>query len=455
MKGGIPSRLPRSLRLFVVIAALVSGCGGGGDMWAGPGVGGTGSFASGPISGFGSVIVNGVRFDDARAQVYDDDGVLRSRDELALGMMVEVRGSTPVQAASSRSSEASEIRYGAELLGAVEATDAAAGTLQVFGVTVRVKSSTVFANAQGLAGVPLGGVVEVHGLHDDSGAVVATRIDLKAPSMAAYTTGGGKVLRLTARVVGASADGLVVQTGAGTLSVNSPGGLPGGVAPGATVKLRLRPPSGAGALSAEGVAVQSAHLPEAGVEAEIEGFITRFESAASFQVAGVTVSTGPATNFIHGSQAVLRQGARVQIDGVMSNGVLAASKVDFKVRDDNDPGNDDTSADSNGGGNGGGSGGGNGGTSGNGNGNGNGGTSGNGSGSSSPDAPFELHGRLGSLDTASQVFRLRGQTVRYTSDTRFEDGTAAELSNGQQVEVRGVLDADGNVLLATLIRIGG
>ena len=52
------------------LALLLTGCGGGVES------GGTGatpaSFASGPITGFGSVIVNGVRFDDSKAVVTDD-----------------------------------------------------------------------------------------------------------------------------------------------------------------------------------------------------------------------------------------------------------------------------------------------------------------------------------------------------------------------------------------------
>ena len=66
------------------LAMLVVACGGG------VGSGGTGGFASGPISGFGSVIVNGVRFDDTFATVVDGDGTTRTRDDLRLGMTVDI-----------------------------------------------------------------------------------------------------------------------------------------------------------------------------------------------------------------------------------------------------------------------------------------------------------------------------------------------------------------------------
>src|SRR5690349_10437722 len=71
---------------------VVAGCGGDGGVDSG----GTGaspqSFASGPITGFGSVIVAGVHFDESSAQVQDADGNTRPASGLQLGMTVDVRG---------------------------------------------------------------------------------------------------------------------------------------------------------------------------------------------------------------------------------------------------------------------------------------------------------------------------------------------------------------------------
>ena len=67
----------------LLVLALAS-CGGG------VGTGGTGgdasAYAAGPITGFGSVFVGGVRFDDSAAAVEDADGSSRTRDDLRLGM---------------------------------------------------------------------------------------------------------------------------------------------------------------------------------------------------------------------------------------------------------------------------------------------------------------------------------------------------------------------------------
>jgi hypothetical protein len=73
----------------VFAAAALAACGGGGDSTAAPtGTTSTPSsvYAAGPITGFGSVIVNGVRFDDSAATITDDDGRTLAESELHLGM---------------------------------------------------------------------------------------------------------------------------------------------------------------------------------------------------------------------------------------------------------------------------------------------------------------------------------------------------------------------------------
>jgi len=74
--------------LAAVLTTALAGCGGGVE------VGGTGSviasFSQGPITGFGSIIVNGVHYDESAARVEDDDGAVRDRSVLRLGMVVQV-----------------------------------------------------------------------------------------------------------------------------------------------------------------------------------------------------------------------------------------------------------------------------------------------------------------------------------------------------------------------------
>ena len=78
--------------LLLVLVVLLAGCGDGG-IGIGPvadgGIRGTGS-SVGPVSGFGSVVLNGVRFDTDNASI-SGDGV-REQDDLAVGMLVQIDG---------------------------------------------------------------------------------------------------------------------------------------------------------------------------------------------------------------------------------------------------------------------------------------------------------------------------------------------------------------------------
>ena len=90
---------------LALAASAVSGCGGGGDSTTAsllPGTGGTGViYSQGSISGFGSVIVNGIKFDDTVATVQIDGIPLRSAD-LRLGMVAGVQGERGADPALAR-----------------------------------------------------------------------------------------------------------------------------------------------------------------------------------------------------------------------------------------------------------------------------------------------------------------------------------------------------------------
>ena len=76
-----------------MLMAFVAACGGADS-------GGTGAtpptYTSGPITGFGSVIVGDVHYDDRSANITDADGAARTRDDLKLGMTTEIQGTRVV-----------------------------------------------------------------------------------------------------------------------------------------------------------------------------------------------------------------------------------------------------------------------------------------------------------------------------------------------------------------------
>jgi hypothetical protein len=394
----LPS-LWKPLASMLAAAALIAGCGGGGG---GVDTGGTGTstaFSSGRISGFGSIIVNGIRFDDSTARVFDDDGVEHVRGDLKLGMVTNVfAGTVTVDAASGLSnSKATEIRYGSEIKGPVQALNVAAGTLTVIGQSVKVDAATVFDDLPtGLASLQVGNLLEVYGFLDSStGSYTATRIERKANLLSYKVVGPISALDPAAKNFAIGG----VTVGYDLINVNALPALSNGLSVRATLQTI---PKGA-VWTATALSGNAAVVTD-GAQAELEGYITDFVNASNFKVAGVAVNaSGNGVLFKNGGAAQLANGVRIEVEGVTRAGVLAASQIEVKTK---------------GGG----------------------------------DQEFQLFGTIESANAVRQSFVLRGVTVTYSDGTRIDNGSAVNLVVGASVEVRGVLSGSGNQLVAARIK---
>ena len=376
------------------LALLLTGCGGGVDS------GGTGatpaSFASGPITGFGSVIVNGVRFDDSKAVVTDDDDGKSDRAKLRLGMTTEIRGSAiTTDSTGAPTSTASSIVFGSDVLGQVDSIDLAAKRLVVLGQGVDVNAATVFDDESVKGGLPalvMGDVVEVYALFDAAkGRYTATRIERK-----------GEVKTFRLRGVVSNFDGKAKAFNIGSERISYAGFTGAFVTPsnGSFVRVRLNPVK-VGSLWLVAGLKDGTPKPGERDEVRLEGRVSSFDSQALFSVNGVLVNASGVPPL-----AGLALGVRVEVEGTASNGVLMASKVKVKTEDDADK------------------------------------------------QEFELRGSITSVDPDKLRFVLRGETVSYTvtgSVTVFEKGGVKDLKKDADVEVRGVLSDDGSRLLAARI----
>ena len=390
--SAIAARSPWWKALCCALALV--GCGGGVDS------GGTGapvaSYASGPITGLGSVIVNGVRFDDSTAVITDGDDMPQSPAVLRLGMTTEIRatGLATNTTTGARAATAVSIVFASDLLGPIERVDAAAEQLVVLGQTVQINGATVFDAASasgGLLALAVGDVLEVYALFDpSSGRFTATRIERK--DAVAVT-----VYRLSGLV--SNVDTVNERFDIGSERISYTGlTLPAGFA-GSLVRLRLDLVEVNGVWRAIALKAGAA-APRESEQVQLEGFIGDFVSSSRFSVGGVVVDASGIAPV-----AGLAAGVRVEVEGTSRNGVLLASEVEVKS-------NTQIEA-----------------------------------------REFELYGTVASADAASLSFVLRGFTVFYSlvaPATEFSGGTAANLA-GANLEVRGLLTPDGSRLLATRI----
>ncbi len=375
----------------VMAGAVLAACGGGGG---GSSAGGSASaFAVGPIRGFGSIIVNGVRFDDSGAHIEDDEGQSRGSDDLRLGSMVEIQ-SGQIDDSTGRA-RASTIRVGSELVGPVDSVSGSSFTL--LGQTVDVTPDTVLDDSLalgsgGIAGLQ-GKIVEVHAQFDaGTGHYVATRIEAESNALQFKIRGTVSALDTTAKTF---------QIGTAVINYGSiaASDLPANLANGQVVRVKLQTTQVNGQWVAVSVRNGERKVEDHG-DGRLVGQVTAFRSATDFDVNGVKVDASKARV----DNGPVTADSRVEVRGSVTDGKLVAERVKvLKASDDSIRG-------------------------------------------------VELHGTIGSLNKDAKTFVLRGVTVSYAGSVIYERGSEAQLADNVKVEVKGALSTDGKTLNASLIR---
>ena len=396
MKTPPPTEGFRRRDWLLAALAVLGGCGGVDSGGTGVGMAQP-TLAFGPITGFGSIIVGGVRYDESNATIEADDGTMLARANLRLGMQAEVMASQITSSATSApSAVASSVRLRSEIVGPVEAIDTALGELTVLGQRIAVIVSTAFDDTltAGLVALSAGDVVEVYaGLDRAAGRYVASRVERRMAGTGYKVRGVVESLSLASRT-------LTIGTAVIDWSAVAPADPARDLAPGSALRFTLSNAPSAGVWRATALARDAAMLADR-ERVEIEGRISAFTSASRFEVNGLAVDAGSAA-FPNGT-AGLSLGARVEVEGSARGGVVVAERVEIK---------DDSEADE-----------------------------------------VELHGSIESVDAASQQFQVRGVRVVWSAATRFDSSTAVDIVAGRQVEVKGRLSADGTRVEASEIHV--
>lgn len=367
------------------LAVMQQGCGGG------VGSGGTGmseGVAQGTVNGFGSVIVDGNRFDDSQVPTLEENepGVL-TQTESRLGERVELE--------YDAAGVARRVVVQSALVGAVEVVSAPAG-FTVLGQPVAVNTDarhgpvTQFAGGYaGVASMQAGDAVEVHGFVVRVGAgfsIQATRVE-KRQALPAH-------LKLTglASDVG-PADFRLGPVVVGTATANL---LPQGrtLADGQLVSVLVAADSLQASAGApprwRAVQVRIRSLDAVGSEVYVSGVISAFDPLGfGFDLDGTRVSYAGA--LVSPSGSTLLDGLYVQVRGVVSaEGAVRATGV--KIRDGRS------------------------------------------------EAEAELKGTVDAYDAATKRFVVRGVSVD-ASRAVIEQCPGGTLADGLYVSVEGSLDA--------------
>ncbi|MDB5910014.1 MAG: hypothetical protein JWP34_4128 [Massilia sp.] len=329
-----PNTFSLTLTGAACAAAFLAACGGGGGGSAAipaapaPVILGT-STVSGTVTGFGSLIVDGVRIDDKSVAAGKErvDGAIVAA-ELKLGQHVEVE--------HDGSLVATKIRVNAEVEGSVSAIDLAAKSLTVLGQTIVVNADaalgpiTVFdAPYTKLDEVKVADAVEIHGLIkvDAAGKATlqATRIEKKVADVADRVNGivfdlvaSAKTFKVGKLLIDYS-NATVLPAGAVITNGNE-----------VTVAIPVGTVEQGVAVKASAIKVKDRKTETSGKEVELGGSVSTFDTATKIlTVNGVKVDVSTAKFDQEGKGlADLKLGAYIVVKGVYgADNVLKASTV--------------------------------------------------------------------------------------------------------------------------------
>ena len=325
--------------LGIAAAALLIGCSGGES--------GTGMQANqtttGEITGFGSVYVNGIKFETNQATV-SIDGVPSSENALSVGMVVTVTGSVDSDGVSGT---ANEISAKTEVEGLVFENNIATGgtTINVMGQIVKITNDTKFKSEvtsittidQLIANDT---VVEVSGYSDGQGNIYATYIkaldsnEVKLHGVIQNLSGTNDNDSFTIGEINGEG-GITVTFNAATTQFEDV--TQDQLANGMYVSVEsANYTSGTGAVLASEIELED-DSSVGGSEVDVEGVVTDVTNigAEEFKINGLLVKFDPGTTFIGGDQSNIELEVKLEVEGtVQSDNSILADEISFRVESD-------------------------------------------------------------------------------------------------------------------------
>ncbi|HHH42892.1 MAG TPA: hypothetical protein ENK49_02035 [Gammaproteobacteria bacterium] len=324
-----------SLAGLLAIITLFSGCGGGGGSTL-AGIGGTGKTVSGTITGFGSIFVNDVEYDigNATISINDDSSPTLSQADLRIGMVVTLTASDDGTVGT-----ATRVIYDNEIKGPVSNLSTLSGglkkTFTIFGMNAVVDvAATAFDDSStpgfSFATLAEGDVVELSGLFDSTGTLIATYIEKTDDLVPGNTEVEVKGVPAPGTDAGVGEsfvlDGVTVNITASTDLGDVPGGR---VSDRLTVEVKgTLLGSDPARIDATRIKQEEKDIEAGDGEASIEGFISDFTDTGSFRVSGTRVDASGAK--FEPAGLVLGNDLRVEVEGMLVNGILNAKKVELK-----------------------------------------------------------------------------------------------------------------------------
>ncbi|MCB2148716.1 MAG: hypothetical protein KQI81_19710 [Deltaproteobacteria bacterium] len=322
--------LRNSLRMgfFLILAgAVIYACGGAGTIdlaSSGGGTGGTG-ISVGSVSGFGSIYVNGVRYDTSNAEIYVEGRSTGFGDatvlaQLAVGMVVRVEGDIE----DSLNGTAHKVYFNDDLRGPIKAgsiqeIDSVTTELIVLGKTVIIQDITKLKDIDldSLAG---GVWIQVSGFEDAEGRIHASFVTESTSSAKANLKGTISAVDSFNRIITINGIDISYQSadliGMNQLSTGQLVEVTGDI-----------PPAGPLAMTADTIETVDFLGTDDADMIELQGIVSLENSQILLN--GVPIIMDAQTVYNGGDASDIASDVWVEVEGQLIDGTLYAERVIF------------------------------------------------------------------------------------------------------------------------------
>ncbi len=317
-----------NIMTIVMISTLLSACGGGLQV-AGDGITGTG-ITAGRVTGFGSIYVNGIKFDVNNATFSRDGATSSGQNEFSIGEYIVIKGSVDETGTTGIADDVSFIDL---LEGSVTVSSTDDRTIEVLGQLIEIDSDTKFLiddddlpSFTKLTDLIIGNIIEVSGIKDSTGLIKATSIKLKEES------GSENELKGTISNIDHSAKTFMIGSILIDYDSAELDGFNSSPENGQFVEVNSSTEYNGQILIANEVELEDEHLAtNTGTELEFEGIVTRYVSILDFDVNGIPVTTNSETEYHDGTPSDIELNISLEVHGIVdSNGILVAEEIEFE-----------------------------------------------------------------------------------------------------------------------------
>ena len=310
-----------------VFLAACGGSGGGGDSTQTAGIGGTGIVA-GKTTGFGSIFVNGKKFETDQSRFIVDGDDSASQSDLALGMYVQLRVETQN---GNIVGEALDVFYDDEVQGPVAGISGTSSgetqrTFTVFGQNIIIDdTSTIFVGTS-FAGLTNNRLVEISGFRTSPNDITATYVEDKGLfGVGSEVEVRGTITLYTPVPEELVVDGVTIETNGFTVKDLDSGPLQIGM------YVEVEGTSQAnGKVLATRIEEEDEDLGDDVDDVSLQGVISNYAGLDNFFIDGQQVDASGASLSPANAASLLGNGVEVEVEGDIVGDILIADELELR-----------------------------------------------------------------------------------------------------------------------------